>query len=431
MTVYESTDPHITAHFRSLDVREGHGRVLVMQVPPGMPPYTTTAGSARIRVGRDCMPLTGSARRGMLIMAAAVDFTADAVDADPATFASAAALEHLRTFLAEEPAPPELRSLSDRDLLASVGALQEGRPTIAAILLVGSREALARYVPRHRWQYHRMRTDTDYSVPAEGREPIVTALHEIGRYVDAGNTVTSVPRGLLEIEWPAFPRLALREALLNAFGHRDYLVPGAVDVRQYPSRIEITSPGGFIAGITPQNVLHHPPAARNEHLMELLHRLHLVNRANVGVPRIFAALLQEGHEPPVYEEPGESVRVTLFAGPRNTAFLDFVRALGARGIALYVDHLMILHYLLRHREITAAQAAEVTQRSPRVAGETLTTMCHEVHLLDQAGAGRGRYFRLSRAVYDRLGIGTEHPADVRPGQETQAQRVLLRWSSAI
>ena len=95
-------------------------------------------------------------------------------------------------------------------------------------ILIHSGRAIEARIPRHRWQYHRMRTDTDYSVPGEGRDPIVSALHDLGRFVAAGNTVTAVPRGMLELEWPAFPRLALREALLNAFGHRDYQAPGAV-----------------------------------------------------------------------------------------------------------------------------------------------------------------------------------------------------------
>ena len=230
---------------------------------------------------------------------------------------------------------------------------------------------------------------------------------------------------LLQLEWPAFPRLALREAVLNAFGHRDYAAPGSIDVRQYQTRLEISSPGAFIAGITPRNILHHPPAARNEYLMELLDRLHLVNRANAGVPRIFAALLEEGHEPPQYEQTGQAVRLTLFAGPRSAGLRDHVRSLAAQGVRLDVDHLLVLHYLLRHREITAEQAGEVTQRPARVAAETLAEMSHILRLLEQVGRGRGRYFRLGADLYERLGIGAERAADAGPG-DPEAEAAVLR-----
>jgi len=50
--VYERTDPHITPTFDWIEVPEGHGRILVMNIYPGMPPYTETNGSATIRVGK-------------------------------------------------------------------------------------------------------------------------------------------------------------------------------------------------------------------------------------------------------------------------------------------------------------------------------------------------------------------------------------------
>lgn len=62
-------------------------------------------------------------------------------------------------------------------------------------------------------------------------------------------------------------------------------------LKHYKDRVVITNPGNFIGGISPMNILHHPPAARNSHLADLLDRLKLVNRSNLGVPRIYKALL--------------------------------------------------------------------------------------------------------------------------------------------
>src|SRR5581483_7346513 len=52
--VYDSTDPRLTPVFEALPVPEGTGRLLVMQVHGGLPPYTDTRGNAKIRVGKDC-----------------------------------------------------------------------------------------------------------------------------------------------------------------------------------------------------------------------------------------------------------------------------------------------------------------------------------------------------------------------------------------
>ena len=61
--VYDQTDPKITPVFEELAVPEGTGRLLLMQIYPGMPPYTDTAGRGTIRISKDCVPLTGTLRR--------------------------------------------------------------------------------------------------------------------------------------------------------------------------------------------------------------------------------------------------------------------------------------------------------------------------------------------------------------------------------
>lgn len=82
-------------------------------------------------------------------------------------------------------------------------------------------------------------------------------------------------------------------------------------VKHFPHRIEISNPGGFIGGISPDNILHHAPVARNPHFVEALTRLRLVNRGNFGIGRMFKAMLVEGKEPPFIEERGGSVKVTF------------------------------------------------------------------------------------------------------------------------
>lgn len=66
--VFDSTDPKILPHFEELKVTEGTGRLLIMLIMPSSPIYTTTAGLAKIRIGKDCKSLTGSVARRIIIM---------------------------------------------------------------------------------------------------------------------------------------------------------------------------------------------------------------------------------------------------------------------------------------------------------------------------------------------------------------------------
>ncbi len=58
-----------------------------------------------------------------------------------------------------------------------------------------------------------------------------------------------------------------------------------ITIRFYQDRLEIGSPGGFIGGITPDNILTHEPRRRNRLLAEALQHIGAVNRmvlASIG-----------------------------------------------------------------------------------------------------------------------------------------------------
>lgn len=138
----------------------------------------------------------------------------------------------------------------------------------------------------------KMLSDTDYSQRDDGTQAIPIALHELERYIAVDNPMVTIESGLVYPEFSTYPRVALRESLLNAFGHRDFRMIGTVMLKHYNDKLILTNPGQFIGGITPNNILHHPPVARNNHLMDLLDKLKFVNRSNLGVARIFLSLLK-------------------------------------------------------------------------------------------------------------------------------------------
>lgn len=156
--------------------------------------------------------------------------------------------------------------------------------------------------------------------------------------------------------------MALREALLNALCHLDLRLASPVLVKQYARKLEISNPGGLIGGITPANILHHPPLARNPLLVQALSKLRLVNRSNLGIGRMFESMLVEGKEPPVIVDEDSAVRVVFKRQETSASFRAFIADEGKAGRVLDVDHLLVLSYLLGHAEIDTATAAELCQR---------------------------------------------------------------------
>ena len=118
---------------------------------------------------------------------------------------------------------------------------------------------------------------------------------------------------------------------MNAFSHRDFRKPGPIMIKQFKDRLEISNPGMFIGGVTPKNILHHDPVARNRKLVEILQKTRLVNRSNMGVPRIFKNLLMEGKEPPEYYEDGETIKVIFPASELTAGFRNMIAYLTDKG----------------------------------------------------------------------------------------------------
>ncbi|MBS3975575.1 MAG: putative DNA binding domain-containing protein [Syntrophomonadaceae bacterium] len=423
-TIYDRTEPHITANFEWITVPEGTGKILVMRIFPGMPPYTETDGSATIRVGKDCKPLTGSVRKDLMEQSGTADFTANLTDMHWKELFSAVAMERIRMMMTEERAPDTLASMSDEDLLSSVGAIKNGRLTFGGLLLTGTNDAIARYIPNHYWSFRKMLRTTDYSIKDDGVHAIPIALYEMERYMAVDNPSTTIEVGFVHPEFSKYPKIALREALLNAFMHRDYRIPSAVMLKHYPDKLILTNPGTFIGGITSENILHHQPVTRNAHLADLLDKLRLVNRSNLGVPRIYKALLIEGKEPPQYRQVGESIELTMLASTLVPAFRRFVKKMADDGVLLDVDHLIILNYLLRHREITSLEASNICQRSIEQARELLNNMENQLGLLQSGGASKGKYYTLKASVYALLERDTEYDRDKRLDKESMKIRIL-------
>lgn len=422
--VYDSTDPKLTPVFQELSVPEGTGRLIVMQIYPGLPPYTDTSGGGKIRVGTDCQPLTGTLRRRVMVETGETDFTATPVSGRPKALISAAAMERLREAARRENAPDDLLRRPDRELLSTLGLMRDGRLLRAGVLLVGTENAIREHFPGYAWTHLRMVSDTDYSDRADGYDALPIALERIFDRIMADNPITTIRQGLFHFEIRTYPEIALREALLNAFVHADYRLHGPTLIKQFRNRLEISNPGGLPGGITPENILRHEPVPRNPALVDALTRLRLVNRSNLGVRRMYHALLIEGKEPPEIIDEGEAVRVIFRASDLSIPFRLFVAEEADKNRILTVEDLLIIQYLLRHPEIDTATAARITQQSESDARETLSRMELDLNYLERGGAGRGTYWMLSPDLHRRLSVPGHPERDRRIDWEAAKTRVL-------
>lgn len=115
------------------------------------------------------------------------------------------------------------------------------------------------------------------------------------------------------------PIEAIREALANAFAHRNYAVAGRIQVRVYSDRVEVVSPGGLPFGLTPAD-LYAPHGSRpwNPNIMACFFRRGLVEQLGSGTLRMVRLCAEAGIGRPVFTATGAEVICSI---PRSGYWL--------------------------------------------------------------------------------------------------------------
>ncbi len=106
-------------------------------------------------------------------------------------------------------------------------------------------------------------------------------------------------------EVSAFPREAVREAVVNALVHRDYLLSSTdIELTIYVDRMEIVSHGRLPNGITPARMLSGCRAARNQLIKDVMRDYRYLENSGMGVPRKIVKCMREhnGTEPVLIED---------------------------------------------------------------------------------------------------------------------------------
>ena len=122
--------------------------------------------------------------------------------------------------------------------------------------------------------------------------------------------------GIIErVDEPIFPPLAVREALVNAFCHRDYANSGgAISVGIFDDRMEIWSEGTLPFGLTVADLKRdHPSRPRNPMIADVFFRRGLVERWGRGTQTIIELCVKAGHPEPEFIEQAGSVGVRFLA----------------------------------------------------------------------------------------------------------------------
>ena len=199
-------------------------------------------------------------------------------------------------------------------------------------------------------------------------------------------------------EVPEIPRAALREAIVNAFCHQDFTDYGtAVQVDVFPDSVEITNPGTFPTGRTPEMYLSGDvvaPMSRNPLIARTLFRSKSIEAFGSGLRRIRDTCAEAG----VRFEYEQGHGTTTVRFHRNDPFQD------ARGEALAhsdsewglsLSATRVLNALSSNPALTAAELSEELDLSPRQV-QRATKELRDGGVIERVGSDKNGTWKILR-----------------------------------
>lgn len=151
------------------------------------------------------------------------------------------------------------------------------------------------------------------SVFRDRREPtgsLLAQLEETLNILERANATRAEFSGFYRIDTRDYPEEALREALFNAFVHRDYSVPAPTLISIFDDRIEIVSFGGLLRGTSLGDVMLGVSVLRNRRLANIFYRLKLIEAYGTGILKINECYAEHAVKPKI-EVSEHAFKITL------------------------------------------------------------------------------------------------------------------------
>ena len=400
-----------------IDVEEiphPNGRVLIFQVPSrpiGMP--MQYKGAYWMRGGEALIPMTPDQLQ-RIFAESGPDFSAEICTPAQLGDLDQNAVEILRRLWQSRSSDQDISVRPIAQLLSDAELVVDGRVTYAALILLGKREALGKYLAQSEviFEYRSNEVPGPAAERHEFRQGFLLVLDEIWRLINLRNDRQSFQQGFFVWDVPTFNERMVREAVLNAVSHRDYRHGGSVFIRQYPRRIEIVSPGGFPAGITPDNILRQQNP-RNRRIAEALGKCGLVERAGQGFDRIFRECIQQSKPLPDFSHTDAySVWLTLHGEIQDPEFLRFLEEIGQEKLAAFgINDFLVVD--LVHREQPVPD--DLQSRVDHLLAQGI---------IERVGRGRGVRLMLSRQFYRYIGKAGTYTRKRGLDRETNKELLL-------
>ena len=278
------------------------------------------------------------------------------------------------------------------EVLTHLGLLTDNQPSNAAILLFGRQPQ--RFLPcaeTRCMHFH----GTEIERPAPFYRIFKGNLFEqVDRATDFVLSVIRQGIGTREESSRApapyeIPRDVVRESVVNAIVHRDYISTAAVQVSVFADRFEVWNPGHLIPPLTPESLREpHRSILRNPRIAEALFLARYIEKYGTGT----LMMIRESREHSL-PEPGFLQQVDEFA---TTVWRNWLTEAMMTGMGLNERQVRAVAYLRTHERLTNREYQKEMRTARRTAALDLEQLVVAGVLAKIGTTGRGVYYRLAK-----------------------------------
>ena len=282
---------------------------------------------------------------------------------------------------------PDINGVSTPELLEKLRLAENGQLKRAAIVLFGKDPG--RFYPNTFVKIGKF-ADNDFEILFQETEEgnIIQVLDSVLRQLNHKFLIRKISfEGMNRIETLEYPVVALREMLLNALIHRNYM--GApTQIRVYDNKLSVWNHGTLPEGITLDKLAQsHSSYPRNPIIAEACFRGGFIDAWGSGIMKIFNSCKMAQMPAPSIEEDGGGFMVKLFKDKFSEEELHKT-GLNARQI-------VAVQYVKEKGKITNGEYQKLNNCSRNTASIELNVLVNKSVLENSDMKGAGSFYKLN------------------------------------
>ena len=391
------------------EIFDNNKRILVISIskrPIGQP--ISYKGKYLMRAGESLVPMDNLTLKNTL-SEVEKDFSAELCNDISINELDERAIKQLKLLLSKKSGKKEYLESSNEQVLNDLDLITNNKVTYAALILLGEKDNINKLLrcAEVTWEYRNDLSSIEYQDRVDFKGAFLLYFEDLWNKINSRNDLHHIQQGFLIRDIPSYNEEVMREAILNAIAHRDYRDQGSVFIKQYPVKIEIINPGGFLPGITPENLIEASSKPRNRLVIEVFQKIGFVERSGQGVDKIFRQTISEGKGLPDYtESDSNQVKLIIDSTIKDKEFVKYLEQVSKEtSVALSVNDLITLEKIKNN---------EKTSTGSKIIRRLLNN-----DLIEKAG----QKYILSKKYYEDIGKKGEYTR--RKGLDKNTNKTLI------